>query len=105
MGDVITAIKKVENSADAFLFKVSYTKYVMQENGMLLGEALGVVESNIGYAAGYLDKVDGQRVLDLFKVQHPVFGKNLRDVTPEEAFKLGMKWAARSRCKKSKELK
>lgn len=46
--------------------------------------------SNIGYITGYMDKESHDRVLQLFKTEHPVFG--LKIPTAEEAFAAGLKF-------------
>lgn len=42
---------------------------------------------NIGYWSGYYDRKTADRIMDVFKTAHPIFGR--RHVEPEEAFKMG----------------
>lgn len=44
---------------------------------------------NIGYLRGYLSREEGQRLMDIFKCPHPVFGWTFP--TPDEAFQAGLK--------------
>ncbi len=58
-------------------------------------EAEDVVGQNLGYWTGYYDRETAQQAFELFahrNVSHPIFGKRT-DVTPEEAFSAGVRFA------------
>jgi hypothetical protein len=54
-------------------------------------QAENIALSNIGYVTGYMNVNDADRVLALFKTEHPIFKG--RHPEPEEAFMLGLAMA------------
>lgn len=53
------------------------TTRLVTEADMSATEAMGVTLHNIGYLAGYFERKETQRILALFGVGHPVFGRGL----------------------------
>ncbi len=60
-----------------------------QKYGVAHKEAETIERTNIGYWAGYYDRVTAARVQHLFNVTHPVFGDVEHWPTAEEAFAMG----------------
>ena len=56
-----------------------------------------IVKKNLGYYAGYFQRITQERVFKLFKTKHPIFG--LKEPTCEEAFNLGMKMGEEAKLK------
>ena len=55
---------------------------------------------NIGYYTAYLDYATGDKVLELFDTEHPVFGKGHPNPIAEEAYRKGLEFAERMKQKK-----
>lgn len=100
IGDLLEPAMKITDQADADQYKKAYIefthKYMTQEQFDKGETAEGVVNSNLGYFAGYFSNETRERVERLFHCSHPVFGsiKENGSPTPEEAFEMGMALAA-----------
>jgi hypothetical protein len=79
MGDIMNAVCGIAMRGD----KSEADEFIAE----YLKETLHARE-NIGYGAGYYDKEMFYKIIQLFDVAHPVFGKTLPG--PKEAFKMGM---------------
>lgn len=80
--------KYTPSNAKDFLDK--YTRHIESVEGITYGEALDRAKSNLGYFAGYYDKHTCDLIYDVYCTEHPIFGKNPFDVSPEDAFKAGL---------------
>src|SRR5271155_2446298 len=56
-------------------------------------EARSVLLANIGYTTGYMTHAQADTIMELFNIEHPVWGRT--HPTPDEIVKLGMEAAAR----------
>jgi hypothetical protein len=56
-------------------------------------EARAVLLENIGYMTGYMSPEQGDRIMELFNTEHPIWGRN--HPTPEEALRLGIEYGSR----------
>lgn len=90
--DILPTIKDREEAAEYFEACVDYT---MRVGNQSREEAEEVVNINIGYIAGYFDVKEAQRIHNLFKVAHPIFGSAATwdDMTPESMIEAGMQAA------------
>ena len=74
-GECLDPIFKITDKADALQYKKAYVEFTekhIKENEPL--SALQIVNSNIGYYAGYGSNEDRKRIEDLFDCSHPIFG-------------------------------
>ena len=78
MGDVINAISSCVTKQEAEEFLHLY--------GMETG--IDVAKHNIGYATGYMDRTEADRLMALFDCPHPLFG--FEHPTPEDALAMGI---------------
>lgn len=76
--DVIEGIAKSGNKVEALAFRSYYRSLYPR-----------VADVNIGYSSGYYSRDMAKKILELFEVEHPVFGR--AQLTSEEAFELGKK--------------
>lgn len=76
ISDLIDAIENCVDKDEAQAFVFAYE--AINENA----------RDNIGWVIGEVDRDVGQRIIDWFECEHPVFGTKFP--TPEEAFKAGM---------------
>lgn len=92
---VFTAIDKLKRPNDIQRFAKEYEEYLIaNSNEEIKGREREVARSNIGYILGYYsDETMRLWYANLPDVNHPVFGAGFgrgKDVTPEEAFKMGV---------------
>ena len=77
-GEALDPIFKITDKQDAIQYKNAYLKYMEQflVNGVNKSgqTALEIVNTNIGYYAGYGSNDDRKRIEDLFDCSHPIFG-------------------------------
>lgn len=83
VGDLTDALHGIvhrKNPNEAALFLERYS-----------GVAGEYAEANVGYCLGYLSKTDLVAGLELFGVNHPIFGdaRAVKRTTPDQAFMLG----------------
>ena len=92
---VFTAIDKLKRPEDIQRFVHEYEEW-MVKNGdeSIKGREREVARSNVGYILGYYSDATAKLWYgNLPDVNHPVFGAGFgrgQDVTPEEAFKMGV---------------
>lgn len=91
-GECLDPIFKITDKADAMQYKNAYIEFTenhIKENEPL--SALQIVNSNIGYYAGYGSNEDRKRIEELFECSHPVFGSVKENGVPtgKEAFECG----------------
>lgn len=72
--ECLDPIFKITDKEDAIQYKQAYINYTMQFVGNNKAKAEEVVNSNIGYYAGYGSHADRERIEKLFDCAHPVFG-------------------------------
>lgn len=84
-----------QDEADAYFEEC--VEHCIAHGGKTREEAEAIERSNLGYYAGYHDTETRVRVERLFKCAHPVFGAVAEKgvPTPEEAFQMGLEWAAK----------
>lgn len=91
-GDCLDPIFKITDKKDAMQYKSAYIdfteKHIKSNEPMT---ALQIVNSNIGYYAGYGSNEDRKRIEELFECSHPVFGSVKTNGIPtgKEAFECG----------------
>lgn len=90
---------EIRTQEDADQYKKDYIAYTEKfltngknESGLTAEQ---IVNTNLGYYAGYYDDEIRERVERLFKCSHPIFGsiKTNSAPTPKEAFELGKQLA------------
>jgi hypothetical protein len=95
IGEIFRGAMKAETKEEAKQYLDDYAAHIQKlhdADERYRDEALDAMETarhNIGYLAGYYDEGVYKRILDLFEVSHPIFGKSYP--SPKEAFKAGMK--------------
>jgi hypothetical protein len=74
----------------------------VQDRVNLLGTdetaARDILRSNIGYNTGYGDNELGDKVMEFYECEHPIFGKT--HPTPEEALRMGIELGEKMRAEK-----
>lgn len=94
-GECLDPIFKITGKQDAIQYKDAYLKYT--EKFLINGHsetrltALEIVNTNIGYYAGYGSNEDRKRIEELFECSHPIFGSVKQNGVPtgKEAFRCG----------------
>lgn len=95
---MMSIIRSVETKQEANKIREAYIANIeTSKPDNFEGSLLGVANSNIGYLTGYMSAIDAGRVLDLFDVVHPYFGRKhvTGELTVEGALRMGMKIALR----------
>lgn len=96
-GEIGDPAMKITEQADADQYKAAYVAYVQKfldaepdPDGLTAEQ---VVETNLGYWAGYYDNETRERVERLFRCSHPVFGSIAKNGPPtaDVAFEAGLK--------------
>ncbi len=84
---------KTKQEADDWLAKE--IQYYEDEYNKAADEARSTIMNNLGYMAGYYDHETAVKIEKLFGALHPIFGSATyhKDITPEQAFNAGKKWA------------
>lgn len=91
-GEALDPAMKITNQEDADQYKEAYINWQMEQMKITYEEALNIVNSNLGYYAGYYSTETRLQVEKLFNTQHPFLGKAEDGTpTPEEIFKIGQK--------------
>jgi hypothetical protein len=80
MGDVMEAVAAIANQGDKKEADDFLREYLKETPH---------ARSNIGYGAGYYNEQTFYKIIQLFEVSHPVFGKTLPKA--DEAFSMGLK--------------
>lgn len=92
-GEMFEAASACKTREEAAAFVQNQIRSLMEQDWTLIPEqARQTVLSNIGYMAGYCDRTEAARILELFDTRHPYFGA-IEDwpKTPEEAIAIGFK--------------
>lgn len=82
---------ETEEEAQALLDRAA--EQINKEYGIDVGEARETTLANIAYGSGYFDTKTAQKILRVFKTEHPYFGTFDPPPTPEQAFAAGIKAA------------
>lgn len=91
-GEALKPAMEITDQADADQYKAAYIEWMEKhmseaEPGMTAEQ---IVNSNLGYFAGYYSNETRLRVEKLFRCAHPIFGKAAKHIpTNEEAFNAG----------------
>lgn len=88
--DILQPIFKIKDKEDAVQYKKSYIDY-LKSKGYDDERASEIVNSNIGYYAGYGSNEDRKRIENLFLCSHPIFGSVKENGVPtaKEALECG----------------
>ena len=89
-----------ENKKDeAREFFKAYVKAINDENDNCgsLDEAETIAKSNLGYYAGYYNKETCDIIYETYQCEHPIFGKQAFNVSPDVAFKKGYEMGTNSK--------
>ena len=92
---ILSLAMKVETKEEASKFIDNYTQYLTKTGNKSVEEAREVAEINVGYWTGYMSNEVGLRVLDLYDIDHPYFGRTRP--SPQEALKIGYELARKMR--------
>lgn len=87
---------KTQEEADEWFKKE--VEFMQEANpSWSLTKCADVVQSNLGYMAGYYDKSASEHVKKFFGTNHPIFGdpSYLDSVSPKEAFEKGKSYVKR----------
>jgi hypothetical protein len=103
---VFTAIEKLKDPTDIKQFMRDYEEWMLKNGDLSIrGREAEVARSNVGYILGYYDGATAKLWYGcLDNVSHPIFGETFgrgKDVTPEEAFNMGVERGKRTKEKKS----
>ena len=89
---VFTAVEQLTDPTEMKQFYQEYVAHLRQngDSAEVRANPESVANSNIGYIVGYYDKETADRWMNTIpSVSHPIFGKNVFSVAPEDAFKAG----------------
>jgi len=89
---VFTAVETLRGPTKMKQFYQEYVGYLRQhgDSESVRADPEAVANSNIGYIVGYYDKETADRWFEaLPDVSHPIFGRDIFSVSPEDAFKAG----------------
>jgi hypothetical protein len=90
---LFNAIETLKTPEEMRTFYREYVEY-MRLNGNneeIKANAERVAKENIGYVIGYYNEETGNRWMKaLPEVYHPIFGRDIFKVTPDEAFRKGV---------------
>jgi hypothetical protein len=97
---VFTAIEELSTREEIRQFYEEYINYLKTEarEPQVRREAERVARENIGYILGYYDKNTADKWMKtLPEVYHPIFGRDIFTVKPEDAFIRGQKYGEKLR--------
>lgn len=79
-------------------FLKGYAEFIIKasENVTNYEQALNIAKSNLGYFAGYYDRETYDRINKTYGAIHPIFKANPFDITPEEAYHIGLEMGRNS---------
>ena len=89
---VFTAVENLTDPTQMRQFYNEYVGYLRQHGNseQIRQNPESVANNNIGYIVGYYDKETADRWMKAIpSVSHPIFGKDIFSVTPEQAFNAG----------------
>ena len=93
IGQCLNPIANITTKEEATQFFNDYVDWLKEGNKSLKQKRPvsneQIAKINIGYYAGYFDKTTYTRILTLFDLEHPYFGKEYP--SPEYALGLGLK--------------
>lgn len=75
----------------AIQFFNAYVDWVRDTNGSSREEAEKIVKDNLGYFSGYYNKEVSDIIYSTYSCEHPIFGKNPFGISPEDAYRAGLK--------------
>jgi hypothetical protein len=81
--------KKLEKTTDIIDFGLTLTGKEQKEFVNAVEKEGEFALQNIGYFSGYYSKEKSKEICQVFRTEHPVFGKT--DPSPEQAFAMGEK--------------
>lgn len=91
--DIISTMKLITSAGsqmDAMEFIDDYATYLKPFHE---GEDnYKIAIDNLGYLAGYLDGEIAKDIFEFFEIGHPLLGDKPWELSPEEVFKIGIKW-------------
>jgi CRISPR/Cas system CSM-associated protein Csm2 small subunit len=92
MGEVFNLALKLakEDTEEAKNWFYEYVNYISMKNHFSWDKSIEIAKSNLGYFAGYYDRETCDIINKVYGAQHPIFGCNPFDVSPENAFNKGM---------------
>ncbi len=92
-GAMFDAVLTIDNPTDAKKFFDGYVEW-LSEQDELTDDPAYVAKHNIGYMFGYYSEPEKYEMwMKATGVKHPIFGKDLHNISPEEAFWTGQKSA------------
>ena len=74
-GEMMQEAIAVKTHIEASMFKTAYVDWMMKSFEGTREEAEEQANKNLGYIAYYYDEETCKRVLDLFQVKHPGYGR------------------------------
>lgn len=89
---VFTAVETLTDPTEIKQFYQEYVECLRQhgDSEKVRADPEAVAKNNIGYIVGYYNKETADRWISAIPgVIHPIFGKNIFSVSPEDAFKAG----------------
>jgi hypothetical protein len=93
--DKALEIAKTGDSDRCQKFLTTYVSYIISENGCAIEEATRIAKNNLGYFAGYYNSEVYETINKAYGAVHPVFGQNPFNVSPEDAYRMGLEHGKR----------
>lgn len=93
IGEIFNKALEIAKNGDkkhCQLFLKSYAEYISSKNNISIDEAVNIAKSNLGYFAGYYDRETYDIINSMYNAIHPIFKGNPFDVTPDDAYHLGL---------------
>ena len=93
IGEIFNKALEIAKTGDkerCQLLLKSYAECISSKNNISVDEAVNIAKSNLGYFAGYYDRETYNIIHNMYNAIHPIFKGNPFDVTPEDAYNLGL---------------
>ena len=99
IGEVFDEALHCAKTSKASDFFKAYVEYILNTNDEVntYAEAEEIAKSNLGYFAGYYDRKTIDIIYKTYQCSHPIFGDKPYDISPQEAFKIGVKYGKRAK--------
>jgi len=90
--DLALRLAKKDPNGEAKDFFHEYVNHISIVNHYSWDKSVECAKSNLGYFAGYYNRETCDIINKVYEVQHPIFGCNPFDVSPEKAFNKGKEY-------------
>lgn len=89
--DTMLLLARSGTPLDAMEFIDDYAAW-LRSNGYGDDDAHRLATENLGYLCGYLAPNEADELYDFFEIEHPILGREGRNMTSKEIFERGAQW-------------